>query len=299
MKHPVLLGGLLFGAFMGTSQVISLLLASAPLSEALTVGAGIGLAAGTAFGLGLHLLIHSNWFRRQSALQECDLIADEHPLAAVPVNLIVCPKDFGLQRFAFDSLLWIVGMKDKEALGGTLHITNHRLLFRTHWLNRLRGTVSIFLVNIEGLRDASFAMTESVVLRTAVGTITLVANDAQDLISRIEQAREAMTLEQMESFRQRLAADPSKCVHDLHAWRAVNAINDKLALHQDIDSVAAAALNPLATLGSIFLMGFIENNVSAWWQAKLDDGATHPCTHVDPPGKPLHVPLMEPPPPDA
>ena len=299
MKHPVMLGGLLFGAFMGASHAISRLLASAPPIEALTTGAVIWLAAGTAFGLGMYFLIRSNWFQRQSALQEADLIADEKPLAAVPVNLIVRPNDFGLKRFAFDSLLWMVGMKDKEALGGTLHITNHRLLFRTHWLNRLRGTVSIFLANIEDLRDASFAMTESVVLRTTVGTITLVANDAPDLVRKIEQAREAMTPGQTASFRQHVAADPSRCVHDLHAWRAVNAINDKLVLHQDIDRVAAAALNPLATLGSIFLMGFIENKVSEWWQARLDNAATHPCTQDGHPSEPLPAPPMEPPLPDA
>ena len=46
-----------------------------------------------------------------------DLFEGETVILSKNSNLIVQPKEFGLKKFAFDDLLWTVGMKNKEAIG--------------------------------------------------------------------------------------------------------------------------------------------------------------------------------------
>src|SRR5215208_3245432 len=95
-----------------------------------------------------------------------DLLPGEQVLESKASNAVVTLSDYGLSRFAFDKYMWVAGMKDKEAIGGTLALTSYRLVFQAHALNRLRGRYSIFLPAIMTLRDASFLWTRKIAVAT-------------------------------------------------------------------------------------------------------------------------------------
>lgn len=81
-------------------------------------------------------------------LKPSDLLPGEGKVMTKGANLIVSIKEAGLSRFVADKYFWITGMEGKEAIGGLAHLTNYRVIFKSHSINRLRGSYSIFLPNI-------------------------------------------------------------------------------------------------------------------------------------------------------
>jgi hypothetical protein len=84
-------------------------------------------------------------------LEPSDLLPGERKLMTKGANLIVSVKEAGLSRFIGDKYMWVTGMQGKEAIGGLVHLTNYRLIFKSHFMNRLRGSHSIFLPNITSI----------------------------------------------------------------------------------------------------------------------------------------------------
>jgi hypothetical protein len=80
------------------------------------------------------------------AFTDKDLLPDEEILLSKMANLLVRPSDYGLSEFAF------LDTSGGEAIGGKAHLTNYRLVFAAHSVNRLTGWHSIFLPNIQELR---------------------------------------------------------------------------------------------------------------------------------------------------
>lgn len=54
-----------------------------------------------------------------------DLFEGEKVIFLKNLNLIVILKEFGLKKFVYDDLLWIVGMKNKEVFGGKIYLMNY------------------------------------------------------------------------------------------------------------------------------------------------------------------------------
>lgn len=71
------------------------------------------------------------------------LINEEKIIYKKGANFIASVDEADLVRFCADQLMWLVGMQGKEAIGGHLYITNYRLIFVAHAVNRLRGQFSI------------------------------------------------------------------------------------------------------------------------------------------------------------
>lgn len=62
-------------------------------------------------------------------------------------NLMINIKDYGMKKkFTFTN---------NEAIGGTLYLSNYRLIFKSHPINRVKGTYSILLTTIRSARDSS------------------------------------------------------------------------------------------------------------------------------------------------
>jgi hypothetical protein len=76
-----------------------------------------------------------------------DLLPGEEVLVSKLANLWVKPSEYGLSQFAFNHLLG-----NNESLGGKAHLTTYRILFKTHGVNRLVGSYSIFLPNVVEIR---------------------------------------------------------------------------------------------------------------------------------------------------
>ncbi|WP_120337396.1 hypothetical protein [Cryobacterium soli] len=72
-----------------------------------------------------------------------DLLPGEVLLGTSKANAVIVPTDYGLSEFATGQLLGLIGMANREAIGGHLHITTARIAFQPHSLNRLKGILSI------------------------------------------------------------------------------------------------------------------------------------------------------------
>ncbi|MEF9904433.1 hypothetical protein [Streptomyces sp. P9-A2] len=118
-----------------------------------------------------------------------DLLPGERHVRRKNANAVIDVREAGLSRFAFDGLMWSVGMRGKEAIGGRLHLTNHRLVFRSHAFNRVRGTFSVFLPCVEKIRNTSSGITRQVTVSTAMQDFTFVAWGVPALIDTIDRYR--------------------------------------------------------------------------------------------------------------
>lgn len=85
-----------------------------------------------------------------------DLFEGEKVIFLKNLNLIVILKEFGLKKFVYDDLLWIVGMKNKEVFGGKIYLMNYWLVFISYFFNRLIGKISIFFLIIKDVKDFFF-----------------------------------------------------------------------------------------------------------------------------------------------
>lgn len=118
-----------------------------------------------------------------------DLLPGEGIILRKNANAVIDVREAGLSRFAFDDLMWLVGMRGKEAIGGRIYLTNYRLVFKAHRFNRVRGTFSVFLPTIEEVRDASFAVTRQVTVSTAMQDFTFVVWGIPQLIDTMDECR--------------------------------------------------------------------------------------------------------------
>jgi hypothetical protein len=142
------------------------------ITSGITKGIIAGPISGILFALSMYLFANSKFVKKQTAIDLDTLLPNEKIIISKAANLIVSPKDFGLNEFAFDELLSLVGMKNKEALGEKLHFTNFRLIFKSHKINRLNGTISIFLPTIKEISCSSSFLSEKMILETYFSAIS-------------------------------------------------------------------------------------------------------------------------------
>jgi len=97
----------------------------------------------------------------------------------------------GLKGHLFESKAAMVGLEDKEALGGMIYLTNYRLLYRSHILNRERGTFSIFLPSIRNISDTSFGPNRNITIETDVLDLNFIVWGIPNFIKLIQETMQA------------------------------------------------------------------------------------------------------------
>ncbi|MFI0960908.1 hypothetical protein ACH4S8_05760 [Streptomyces sp. NPDC021080] len=122
-------------------------------------------------------------------LKSEELLPGEGIILRKNANAVIDVRAAGLSRFAFDDLMWLVGMRNAEAIGGRLYLTNYRLVFKAHRFNRVRGTFSIFLPCVEEVRDSSFAATRQITVHTGTQEFTFVVWGVPRLIGTVDECR--------------------------------------------------------------------------------------------------------------
>jgi hypothetical protein len=172
-----------------------------------------------------------------------DLLAGETVILSKNANAIITVDEQGLSRFAFDQLMWTVGMQGKEAIGGRLHLTNFRLIFKSHAINRLTGKFSILLPTIQEVKDVSRFLTKKVEIVTKTQHFEFVVWGIPELIAAITAAKTKLTAEQIQSLRANAAADYQKLGDGLQVFRAIEALNRSFLTADDLTKVAAVAEN--------------------------------------------------------
>ena len=129
-------------------------------------------------------------------IEQNDLFDGERVILSKAANSIIKINDYGLKRLPFDQLMPLVGLQGKEAIGGKLHLTNYRLIFKSHPINRLKGKFSIFLSTVEDVRDTSRFVTKKMEVTTQTQTFEFVIWGIPALIKEINSARERLNEEQ-------------------------------------------------------------------------------------------------------
>ncbi len=122
-----------------------------------------------------------------------ELLENEQLLVAKSANAVIKLSDLHLTRLPVDHLMRFAGIRDKEAIGGKLQLTNYRLEFVSHALNRVTGNFSVLLPTIQALQDTSRFLAKKFEVRTATQTYEFVVWGVPQLIAQIEAARAAIS----------------------------------------------------------------------------------------------------------
>jgi len=172
-----------------------------------------------------------------------DLLDSEKLIQTKNANAVIKIDEYGLSQFAFDQLMWTVGMKGKEAIGGKIHLTNYRLIFKSHGINRLTGKFSLFLPTIKELKDASRLIAKKMEVGTDTQRFEFVVWGISAFMGQIETAKDAISQGQLEFIRTNAAKDYRKCGEGLKVFAALEAINVGILTVQKIKGIVEIAQN--------------------------------------------------------
>lgn len=131
-----------------------------------------------------------------------NLVAGEKLLHRSKCNAVVIPSQYGLSQFAAGQLMGLVGMSDREAIGGHLHVTSLRLAFRAHALNRLRGTLSIPLPIIDSALAWRSGLAVGVEVLTEAASFQFVSWSRGAVLAALEDARRGFGSQEAERISQ-------------------------------------------------------------------------------------------------
>ena len=139
------------------------------------------------------------------------LLPDESEIISKGANFVLSLADNGLPRFRYDGMMGVVGMAGKESIGGHLHLTNFRLVFASHSVNRFTGTFSIFLPTIESMEDKSSFIVKKLVVTAPSYAYEFVIWGIPKLIEAANTARNALSATQIAQMQAAAQASPEKC----------------------------------------------------------------------------------------
>ncbi|MFF8538031.1 hypothetical protein ACN6K9_002466 [Streptomyces sp. SAS_267] len=186
-------------------------------------------------------------------LNSADLLPGEGIILRKNANAVIDVRQAGLSRFAFDDLMWLVGMRNKEAIGGRLYLTNYRLVFTSHRFNRVRGTFSVFLPCIEEVRDSSFAATRQLAVHTGTQDFTFVVWGIPRLIEAVDECRAEFDDAYVADLAELALAEPWKLGAGFRTVVHHEALNVVLsAVRRGADDFPAAATSLAGLIDSRF-----------------------------------------------
>jgi|GEM_PF-1936790 len=141
-----------------------------------------------------------------------DLFLGEKVILSKNANAVIKISDYGLKKLPFKSsaALSLVGLAGKEAIGGQLHLTNLRLIFKSHPANRLTGKFSIFLNTINDVRDISVFISKKMEIITLGQSYEFVVWGIPQLMQEIKKNKDAITDQQLIELKKIITTDYAK-----------------------------------------------------------------------------------------
>jgi hypothetical protein len=119
-------------------------------------------------------------------IEPSELLPGERMILSKGANAIIRLDEYGLSRLPADQITRLIGFAGKEGIGGKLHLTTHRLIFKSHRVNRVVGSFSIFLPTITGLHDRSRWIAKKVEVATRMQTFEFVAWGVPAFIAAVQ-----------------------------------------------------------------------------------------------------------------
>ena len=182
------------------------------------------------------------------------MLPGEQIILAQPANWIASLPDHNMSALTGEWLRrGVGGMKATEAVGGQLHLTTCRLVFRAHALNRLRGQVSVFLPTIRNVEDSSKRLMRQVTAYTDAGGVTFVVGKRERLMAAIVAARDKLTPEQTKQIVLDLEAHPEALGDQTKYSKLMHAVAIMSGTGGDIVGLITdpASLNTIANVLSL------------------------------------------------
>lgn len=135
-------------------------------------------------------------------------------------NAIVVPSDYGLSRFATDHLLGVVGMANREAIGGHLYVTNVRVAFEAHAFNRLKGVLSVPIPAVTAATKYRSGLAVGVEIETAAARLQFVNWSGERVLATLAKARREFGANE-----QAVLASVGRAIEDMRVRPNVEAAN--------------------------------------------------------------------------
>jgi hypothetical protein len=172
-----------------------------------------------------------------------ELLPGERLVMSKSANMIISVKQSGLSRFAFDDLMWVVGMQSKEAIGGKAHLTNYRIVFKSHFFNRVRGSHSLFLPNVKSVAPKFNGLT----VDTDAQSVEFVMWFTKGFITGVEEAKAALPPVVVERLRQAVLAHSGIIGAGLQKWTTLENINQICLGVRKMESIVETLSDPEKT----------------------------------------------------
>lgn len=187
-------------------------------------------------------------------LSPAELLTGERLLAGKRANAVIRVQRPGLVFFLLRQGLRVAGLHGNEAVGGHLYLTTHRLVFQSHQLNWVTGTLSIFLPTIQGIRDASHVITKQLAVQTRTQEYMFVVWGIPQLTAAILAARDQLSPQQQAAVREVAVAEFAKCGAGVRVQRALEeAMHEGTVTVQQLEHLLDVATAPfeVATVVSL------------------------------------------------
>ncbi len=267
MKY--IISGIVFAALFFFSLIFQL-----GWSQALA----IATISGFLFALSIFAFVNNPIVKRQTAFPADKLLPEEVVKETYGANLIIRLDDFELEAFAAGGLMWAVGMKGKESIGGKLHLTNYRLYFQSHRLNRLRGAISIFLPQIDHVQpQIKYIVFRQASVAVGKNTMRFVVSDPVKFAQIVEMAAQESKIIEMD-IANHATTTPEKCVAGLEKAQLVVSVNNLLNRASAASDISKLVADPIGAIGSMLLADFQDRMGKSAWNDHLDRSLTSSAT---------------------
>ncbi len=141
-----------------------------------------------------------------------DLFIGEKVLISKNANSVIKLNDFGLKGLSnsIEKAMTIIGFAGKEAIGGQLHLTNYRLIFKSHPANRVKGKFSIFLNTIKSVKDTSILISKKIEVLTISQKYEFVIWGVPNFINELESAKQTLDKDKLKYITEMITKDYKK-----------------------------------------------------------------------------------------
>ena len=140
------------------------------------------------------------------------LLSGENIIETKGANFLLRYKERGLRLFFGEDIgTKLLGLHGKESIGGRLYLTNFRLFFHSHSVNRFTGSLSVFLPNIAEMKDNSGLITRIMEVVTSGYSYEFIVWSIPKLMIEIAAAQGSLSPAQTEDLRIAVSNSPEKC----------------------------------------------------------------------------------------
>jgi hypothetical protein len=143
------------------------------------------------------------------------LFSGERVLVTRGANFLLSLEEHKLRRLGVvgvDSEMRLLCLPEgDESIGGWLYLTDFRLFFRSHNVNRWKGTFSIFLTNVTEIKDISEFISKVLEVITPSYDYKFIVWGVPKLIAAIAAARDSLSPDQNEAMQNAARNAPEKC----------------------------------------------------------------------------------------